>query len=106
LFLIDEKNSTEKKLYDIQLQNREISVKLSDISHKFAEKEGEIQKISSEYFKKTQENELLFDKIKVLQENLSLENTSKEKKDAKLLMIEKELFEIKKITALKEVFFL
>ena len=87
------------------MQNRELSAKLSDISHKFSEKECEIHKISSEFFEKTKENDILSEKLKVLQENLSLENSSKEKKDVKLLMIEKELFEINKITALKEVFF-
>lgn len=45
----------------------------------------------------------LMEKLRLSEENLTSENTLKEKKDSKLQIIEKELQEIKKLTGLKEV---
>ena len=91
-------------MYDIQLINRELTNKLTDAKLRFDEKNSEIRQLKEEISKKAMEVQILQEKNKLSEENLSIGNQSKEKKEQKLQMIEKELQEIKKLTGLKEVF--
>lgn len=108
--MIEEKSSTEKSLYDAQLTNRELSIKLAEIKMKCDEKEYESRKLKEKLEEKTKEINQFSEKLKTTQEKLSTESQLlkgiEEKKDLKLQMIEKELLEIKKILALKEVFYI
>lgn len=102
--MIEEKSRNEKVLYDTQLLNREFSLKLTEMKMKYEEKEYEIKKLREKIDDKNKEIQIILENKRVFQENLANENLNKEKNDAKLQMIEKELNEIKKITASKEVF--
>lgn len=106
IFLIEEKNRTEKTLYDTQLLNREFSLKLAEMKMKYEEKEYEIKNLREKISDKNKEIQIILENKRVFQETLATENLNKEKNDAKLQMIEKELNEIKKITASKEVFYI
>lgn len=83
--------------------NREFSSKLSELMHKYEEKDIEIKNLKGKNEEKNKEINQLIEKLNAFQENLSSENTLKDKKEAKLQLIEKELQEIKKLTDLKEV---
>ena len=102
--MIEEKSRNEKVLYDTQLLNREFSLKRTEMKMKHEEKEYEIKKLREKIDDKNKEIQKILENKRVFQENLANENLNKEKNDAKLQMIEKELNEIKKITASKEVF--